>query len=77
MQNDHFPFIYCVEALVYERKYLEWESCFEELGLESKPITDCYSSRLGQKVSPYPLCYNLTVFVHVIRFELYLLVLSV
>ncbi|XWS53375.1 hypothetical protein CRYUN_Cryun11dG0152200 [Craigia yunnanensis] len=48
--NDHFPFIFCVEALVYERKYLEWESCFEESGLESKPITDCYSSGLGQKL---------------------------
>ncbi|XVF68462.1 hypothetical protein PTKIN_Ptkin11bG0004800 [Pterospermum kingtungense] len=48
--NDHFPFIYCVEALVYERKYLEWESCFEELGLESKTITDCYAGGLGLKL---------------------------
>ncbi|XVF05793.1 hypothetical protein REPUB_Repub05bG0203200 [Reevesia pubescens] len=48
--DDHFPFIYCVEELVYERKYLEWESCFEKLGLDSKPITDCYSSGLGQKL---------------------------
>ncbi|XVE58982.1 hypothetical protein DITRI_Ditri05aG0007400 [Diplodiscus trichospermus] len=48
--NDHFPFIYCVEALVFEGKYLEWESCFEKLRLDSKPITDCYGSGLGQKL---------------------------
>ncbi|KAK8683657.1 hypothetical protein V6N13_039710 [Hibiscus sabdariffa] len=48
--NDHFPFINCVEALVFERKYLEWESCFEKLGLESKSVTDCYSSGLGKKL---------------------------
>lgn len=48
--NDHFPFIYCVEELVFEHKYLEWETCFEKLGLDSKPINDCYSSGLGLKL---------------------------
>ncbi|KAK8696034.1 hypothetical protein V6N13_001173 [Hibiscus sabdariffa] len=48
--NDHFPFIYCVEAFVYKGKYLEWESCFEKLGLEAKPVTDCYSTGLGKKL---------------------------
>ncbi|XVF20362.1 hypothetical protein REPUB_Repub11eG0191600 [Reevesia pubescens] len=48
--NDHFPFIYCVESLAFEGKYLQWESCFEKLGLDSKPITDCYNSGLGQKL---------------------------
>ncbi|EOY34584.1 Thioredoxin superfamily protein isoform 2 [Theobroma cacao] len=47
--NDHFPFIYCVETLVYELKYLEWESCYGKLGLDSKPISDCYSNGLGLK----------------------------
>ncbi|EOY34583.1 hypothetical protein QUC31_018366 [Theobroma cacao] len=48
--NDHFPFIYCVETLVYELKYLEWESCYGKLGLDSKPISDCYSNGLGLKL---------------------------
>nr|KJB21243.1 hypothetical protein B456_003G149000 [Gossypium raimondii] len=48
--NDHFPFIYCVENLELERKPLEWESCFKKLGLESKPVNDCYNSGLGQKL---------------------------
>ncbi|GMI96935.1 hypothetical protein HRI_003362700 [Hibiscus trionum] len=48
--NDHFPFIYCVEALVFKSKYFEWESCFEKLGLEAKPVNDCYSSELGKKL---------------------------
>ncbi|KAM0995903.1 gamma-interferon-responsive lysosomal thiol protein isoform X1 [Malus sylvestris] len=48
--NDHFPFIYCVESLVYEHKYPQWESCYEKLGLDSKPIAECYSSGLGKEL---------------------------
>lgn len=51
MQNKHFPFIYCIEALVHERKYLLWESCYEKLGLDPKPVTDCYESEAGKEVS--------------------------
>uniref|UniRef100_A0A5B7AAK2 Putative gamma-interferon-inducible lysosomal thiol reductase isoform X2 n=1 Tax=Davidia involucrata TaxID=16924 RepID=A0A5B7AAK2_DAVIN len=48
--NEHFPFIYCIETLVYERKYPQWESCFEKLGLDPTPITDCYSSGYGKEL---------------------------
>ncbi|KAK7305457.1 hypothetical protein VNO77_43363 [Canavalia gladiata] len=48
--NNHFPFIYCVEELVYRRKSVEWESCFEILGLDSKPINQCYRSEHGKKL---------------------------
>ena len=51
MQNKHFSFIYCVETLVYERKYPEWETCFDKLGLDPTPITECYSSGYGNEVS--------------------------
>lgn len=50
LQSEHFPFIDCVETLVYEHKYPEWESCFETLGLDPKPIADCYSSGYGEEV---------------------------
>ncbi|KAK6927133.1 Gamma interferon inducible lysosomal thiol reductase GILT [Dillenia turbinata] len=45
--TDHFSFMYCVETLVYEHKYPQWESCFEELGFDPKPISDCYASGYG------------------------------
>uniref|UniRef100_A0A9I9DM23 Gamma-interferon-inducible lysosomal thiol reductase n=1 Tax=Cucumis melo TaxID=3656 RepID=A0A9I9DM23_CUCME len=48
--TGHFPFIYCVGTLVYERKYTQWKTCFEKLGLNSKPISDCYSSGLGKEL---------------------------
>lgn len=48
--NEHFPFINCVEQLVYKRKYLQWETCFEELGLDPKPVTDCYTSGHGKEL---------------------------
>ncbi|KAF5744483.1 gamma-interferon-inducible lysosomal thiol reductase-like isoform X1 [Tripterygium wilfordii] len=48
--DEHFPFIYCVESLVYQHKYAQWESCFEKLGLDSKPISDCYSSGFGKEL---------------------------
>eukprot|EP00257_Ricinus_communis_P020148 XP_015579312.1 gamma-interferon-inducible lysosomal thiol reductase-like [Ricinus communis] len=48
--EEHFPFINCVESLVYERRYPEWESCFEKLALDAKPIADCYTSGLGKEL---------------------------
>ncbi|XP_054818943.1 gamma-interferon-responsive lysosomal thiol protein [Prosopis cineraria] len=48
--NEHFPFIYCVEALVYEFKYREWESCFQKLDLDPKPIDKCYTSEHGKEL---------------------------
>ncbi|XP_022948291.1 gamma-interferon-inducible lysosomal thiol reductase-like [Cucurbita moschata] len=44
----HFPFIYCIEYLVSKRKYTQWESCFEKLGLNPKPINECYHTELGK-----------------------------
>nr|GEY95103.1 hypothetical protein [Tanacetum cinerariifolium] len=48
--NDHFPFVYCVEKLNYDGKYKEWETCFEKLNLDPKPVTDCISSGAGHKL---------------------------
>ncbi|KAM5583133.1 gamma-interferon-responsive lysosomal thiol protein [Rosa sericea] len=48
--NDHFPFIYCVESLVYEHKYPQWESCYEKLGLNSTLIAECYNSGHGKEL---------------------------
>lgn len=53
LQNDHFPFIYCVESLALEHKYQEWESCFKKLGLDPKPIDNCYTSEYGKEVSDF------------------------
>jgi hypothetical protein len=50
LQSEHFPFINCVETLAYEHKYPEWESCFDKLNLDPKPIEDCYSSGYGKEV---------------------------
>ncbi|OEL29558.1 Gamma-interferon-inducible lysosomal thiol reductase [Dichanthelium oligosanthes] len=46
----HFRFIYCVEDLVVKRQYKEWESCFEKLELDPKPVTECYKSEQGHKL---------------------------
>ncbi|XP_076925183.1 gamma-interferon-responsive lysosomal thiol protein-like [Bidens hawaiensis] len=48
--TDNFPFVYCVERLNHEGKYTEWESCFETLKLDPKPVADCYSSGLGHEL---------------------------
>ncbi|XP_034687975.1 gamma-interferon-responsive lysosomal thiol protein isoform X2 [Vitis riparia] len=48
--SQHFSFIYCIETLVYERKYPQWETCFEKLGLDPKPISDCYNSGYGKEL---------------------------
>ncbi|KAI5603951.1 hypothetical protein POPTR_001G281004v4 [Populus trichocarpa] len=51
--EDHFPFVYCVERLVYERKYPEWESCFEDLGLDPKAVSECYTGGYGDELEKY------------------------
>ncbi|KAF8116274.1 hypothetical protein N665_0020s0125 [Sinapis alba] len=48
--SDHFPFIYCVESLVIEHKYDKWETCYEKLNLNSKPVADCLSSGHGKEL---------------------------
>ncbi|XP_058198794.1 gamma-interferon-responsive lysosomal thiol protein isoform X2 [Rhododendron vialii] len=48
--NKHFSFIYCVETLVYEHKYAEWETCYDKLGLDATPITECYTSGYGEEL---------------------------
>ncbi|KAL1825739.1 hypothetical protein ACET3Z_012517 [Daucus carota] len=48
--KDHFPFIYCVESLVYEGDYDQWETCFTKLNLNPKPVMDCYGSGYGKKL---------------------------
>ncbi|KAL5709787.1 hypothetical protein ACHQM5_020432 [Ranunculus cassubicifolius] len=47
--NKHYTFIYCVERLVVQHKYTEWESCFKTTGFDSKPIEDCYKGGLGKQ----------------------------
>ncbi|PWA58013.1 thioredoxin superfamily protein [Artemisia annua] len=49
--GDYFPFVYCVEKLTYEGKYTEWETCFDKLNLDSKPVTDCISSGFGNELN--------------------------
>uniref|UniRef100_A0A5B7A6R3 Putative gamma-interferon-inducible lysosomal thiol reductase isoform X1 n=1 Tax=Davidia involucrata TaxID=16924 RepID=A0A5B7A6R3_DAVIN len=48
--TEHFPFIYCIETLIYEDKTTQWESCFEKLGLDPTPVADCYSSGYGNEI---------------------------
>ncbi|XP_027773698.1 gamma-interferon-responsive lysosomal thiol protein-like isoform X2 [Solanum pennellii] len=49
-QNEHFPFIYCVESLVYHKNYTHWETCFEKLNLKKKLVTDCVLSGRGNEL---------------------------
>ncbi|CAM0152300.1 unnamed protein product [Urochloa decumbens] len=46
----HFRFIYCVEDLVVKRQYKSWDSCFQKLGLDPKPVTECYKNEKGHKL---------------------------
>nr|CAB3501113.1 unnamed protein product [Digitaria exilis] len=46
----HFRFIYCVEDLVVKGQYKTWKSCFQKLGLDPKPVTECYQSEQGHKL---------------------------
>ncbi|CAM0152929.1 unnamed protein product [Urochloa decumbens] len=49
-QDVHFRFIYCVEDLVVKRQYKSWDSCFQKLGLDPKPVTECYKNEKGHKL---------------------------
>ncbi|KAJ7959874.1 Gamma-interferon-inducible lysosomal thiol reductase [Quillaja saponaria] len=49
-QDKQFPFSYCIEALADEHKAPEWESCFKKLGLDPKPVLDCYRSGDGKEL---------------------------
>nr|CAB3474688.1 unnamed protein product [Digitaria exilis] len=49
MQEQHFPFIHCVEHLALTRKWDTWQSCFQETGLASQPVIDCYNSGYGRQ----------------------------
>ncbi|XP_051128362.1 gamma-interferon-responsive lysosomal thiol protein-like [Andrographis paniculata] len=48
--EDHFPFVYCVENLVYNNNYTYWETCFKKLGLDASPVINCLNSDLGKKL---------------------------
>ncbi|KAK4351605.1 hypothetical protein RND71_030918 [Anisodus tanguticus] len=50
VENEHFPFIYCVESLVYHKNYTQWETCFENLNLKKKLVTDCVASGRGKEL---------------------------
>ncbi|CAL9752069.1 unnamed protein product [Musa acuminata subsp. burmannicoides] len=45
--QQHFKFIYCIEHLVEEGQYTNWEACFQQTGFGSKPVIDCYNSGYG------------------------------
>ncbi|KAK4772019.1 hypothetical protein SAY86_013794 [Trapa natans] len=45
--SEHFPLIHCIEKFVHAHEFTQWESCFDELGLESKHVYNCYRSGLG------------------------------
>lgn len=70
MQNEHFPFIYCVESLVNDGKYSKWETCYEKLGKDPKPISDCYASGRGKEVNFFTDL--LVFFAHCYLFYMYL-----
>ncbi|CAM8967599.1 unnamed protein product [Rhodiola kirilowii] len=48
--KEHFPFIYCVETLVYQHQYTEWTQCFDKLGVDPKPIMECYNNGRGTEL---------------------------
>ncbi|KAI3526303.1 hypothetical protein L1887_05551 [Cichorium endivia] len=48
--SDHFPFIYCVENLTSEGEYAKWETCFEKVNVDPKPVMDCYTSGFGHEL---------------------------
>ncbi|KAL8057616.1 hypothetical protein ABFX02_04G195000 [Erythranthe guttata] len=48
--NTYFPFVYCVESLVYEHNYTYWETCFEKLSLDPSPVAACYNGERGKEL---------------------------
>lgn len=51
LQNEHFPFVYCVEKLVHQGDYTQWGTCFEKLGLDRHLVDQCFASGLGKEVA--------------------------
>uniref|UniRef100_A0A0E0C9Q9 Gamma-interferon-inducible lysosomal thiol reductase n=1 Tax=Oryza meridionalis TaxID=40149 RepID=A0A0E0C9Q9_9ORYZ len=48
--EQHFPFINCIEHLALTQKWNAWQSCFQETGLASQPVMDCYNSGYGTQL---------------------------
>uniref|UniRef100_A0A7N0VIC0 Gamma-interferon-inducible lysosomal thiol reductase n=1 Tax=Kalanchoe fedtschenkoi TaxID=63787 RepID=A0A7N0VIC0_KALFE len=48
--KKQFDFIYCVEDFVYKYQYSEWAQCFNKVGVDPKPIMDCYNSQRGEEL---------------------------
>ncbi|KAG8387664.1 hypothetical protein BUALT_Bualt02G0044900 [Buddleja alternifolia] len=48
--NVYFPFVYCVEKLIYQHNYTYWETCFEKVGLDPSPVLDCYNGERGKEL---------------------------
>lgn len=48
--KDYFPFVYCVESLVYNHNYTYWETCYEKLGLDATPVTKCIKGDQGKEL---------------------------
>ncbi|CAL0301647.1 unnamed protein product [Lupinus luteus] len=68
----NFPFIYCIETLVYEHKQKEWESCFDKLGLDPEPIDQCYNGEYGKENVHESIYHRLADFFlyHLMQLEL-------
>ncbi|CAH9074047.1 unnamed protein product [Cuscuta epithymum] len=48
--KEHFPFIYCVESLVYNGNYSQWETCYDKLVKDPKSVSDCYALGRGKEL---------------------------
>ncbi|KAL2901999.1 Gamma-interferon-responsive lysosomal thiol protein [Bienertia sinuspersici] len=46
----HYFFIQCIESLAYQNREAEWQSCFAQLSLDSKPLFDCYNQGNGRTI---------------------------
>ncbi|XP_021769664.1 gamma-interferon-inducible lysosomal thiol reductase-like [Chenopodium quinoa] len=44
----HYFLIQCIESLAYQQREAEWQSCFDKVSLDSKPIFDCYNQGNGR-----------------------------
>lgn len=50
MQEQHFPFINCIEKFVLAHEPTAWDACYENTSLNMKLVGDCYESGYGKKV---------------------------
>ncbi|KAM1051389.1 hypothetical protein TB1_032312 [Malus domestica] len=50
--TQHFKFIHCIENQTIQGKQSkdEWKSCSQQLGMDPKPVQDCYDSGLEKKL---------------------------